>query len=169
MAQYKNQLATSFVTMHSPIGYLRLDGDEMGVASIFFKEADEGASEFVPQCLVDCRVQLEEYFAGKRKVFDLLLRPLGTDFQLSVWNALLSIPFGVTRSYKDVALALKKEKAVRAVGAANGQNPLSVVIPCHRVIGSNGALTGYGGELWRKEWLLAHERNLEYGTQGSLF
>jgi methylated-DNA-[protein]-cysteine S-methyltransferase len=88
---------------------------------------------------------------------------------MQVWNALLGIPFGVVRSYKDVALALKKENAIRAVGAANGQNRLNIIIPCHRVIGSNGDLTGYGGELWRKKWLLEHERSVEYGKQASLF
>ncbi|MEM7037830.1 MAG: methylated-DNA--[protein]-cysteine S-methyltransferase, partial [Bacteroidota bacterium] len=96
-------------------------------------------------------------------------QPAGTKFQVSVWNALLGIPFGQTRSYKQVALAIRNEKAVRAVGAANGQNPVSLIIPCHRVIGANGSLTGYGGELWRKEWLLKHEHGIAYGTQGNLF
>lgn len=156
-------------SLHSPIGYLSVEGDDLGVMAIKFHEGNPGASTVVPDCLAVCARQLQQYFEGTRKVFDVQLRPQGTDFQVRVWNALLGIPFGVVRSYKDVALALKKEHAIRAVGAANGQNKLNIVIPCHRVIGSNGDLTGYGGELWRKKWLLEHERAIEYGKQGSLF
>ena len=110
-----------------------------------------------------------EYFAKQRRTFELKLKPVGTIFQKEVWTVLQTIPFGITRSYLDVALAMKNEKATRAVGAANGQNKLNIVVPCHRVIGSDGSLTGYGGELWRKEWLLNHEREQVYGKQESLF
>ena len=101
--------------------------------------------------------QLAEYFSGKRQTFDLELAPRGTPFQLAVWNALLAIPYGDTISYAELARRIGKPAAVRAVGAANGANPIPVIIPCHRVIGSNGTLTGYGGGIERKQWLLAHE------------
>lgn len=156
-------------SIHTPIGFVKIEGDELGVAGVYFFDEDPGASSIVPENIALCALQLQQYFDGNRKTFDVKLRPQGTDFQTTVWNALLGIPYGVTRSYKDVALALKKENAVRAVGAANGQNPISVIIPCHRVIGSNGDLTGYGGELWRKKWLLAHEQGIAYGQQTSLF
>ena len=101
--------------------------------------------------------QLFEYFSGKRQVFELDLAPRGTEFQLAVWNALLAIPYGDTISYAELARRIGKPSAVRAVGAANGANPIPVIIPCHRVIGSNGTLTGYGGGIERKQWLLALE------------
>jgi methylated-DNA-[protein]-cysteine S-methyltransferase len=102
--------------------------------------------------------QLDEYFAGKRRSFDLPLAPRGTEFQREVWAVLRAIPFGTTWSYARVALRLGRPGAVRAVGAANGSNPIAIVIPCHRVVGSDGSLTGYGGGLPRKRWLLAHEK-----------
>ena len=101
--------------------------------------------------------QLFEYFSGKRQVFELDLAPRGTEFQLAVWNALVAIPYGDTISYAELARRIGKPSAVRAVGAANGANPIPVIIPCHRVIGSNGTLTGYGGGIERKQWLLALE------------
>lgn len=102
----------------------------------------------------DAAAQLREYFAGKRTAFDLPLAPRGTDFQLAVWNALQRIPYGQTRSYRDVALTIGKPAAIRAVGAANGANPLPIVVPCHRVIGANGSLTGYAGGMEAKRLLL---------------
>ena len=108
-------------------------------------------------CLDAVRKQIDGYFAGRRTVFDLPLDLRGTDFQRRVWKQLLTVPFGQTATYPDIALALGNPQAVRAVGAANGQNPVSVIVPCHRIIASNGKLTGYGGGLWRKEWLLRHE------------
>lgn len=102
--------------------------------------------------------QLDEYFAGKRQQFDLPLHPSGTPFQLEVWGALLAIPYGETVSYADIARRIRRPRAVRAVGAANGANPLAIIVPCHRVIGSHGDLVGYGGGLPAKRWLLAHER-----------
>ena len=107
--------------------------------------------------LPEVRRQLAEYFAGKRRDFALPLDPRGTAFERGVWQALVAIPYGETRSYAEVAMAIGRPTACRAVGRANGSNPIAVVIPCHRVIGSDGSLTGYGGGLHRKQWLLAHE------------
>lgn len=111
--------------------------------------------------------QLRAYFAGELRQFDLQLEPEGTEFQRRVWDALLEIPFGETRSYKDIALRIGDLAAVRAVGLANGRNPISVIVPCHRVIGTNGDLTGYGGGLPRKQWLLAHEATYRQQTSQS--
>jgi methylated-DNA-[protein]-cysteine S-methyltransferase len=102
--------------------------------------------------------QLNEYFAGRRQSFDLPLAARGTGFQQSVWRALTDIPYGVTRSYREIAEAVGSPRAFRAVGAANGRNPIAVIVPCHRVIGADGSLTGFGGGLERKRWLLEHER-----------
>ncbi len=104
--------------------------------------------------------QLDEYFQGKRKSFDLPLSPFGTQFQQKVWNALCTIPYGETRSYKEIAAQIQNPKGCRAVGMANNRNPIMIIIPCHRVIGSNGSLTGYAGGLDIKQWLLAHEKRL---------
>ena len=101
--------------------------------------------------------QLSAYFEGTRRDFDLPISPQGTEFQRLVWQHLLDIPYGQIISYQDLAKDIGKPEAIRAVGAANGQNPISVIVPCHRVLGSDGSLTGYGGGLWRKEWLLKHE------------
>ena len=102
--------------------------------------------------------QLDEYFQGKRKSFDLPLAPSGTQFQQKVWNALCTIPYGETRSYKEIAAQIQNPKGCRAVGMANNRNPIMIIIPCHRVIGSNGSLVGYAGGLDIKQWLLAHEK-----------
>ncbi len=159
----------SHTSLLTPIDWLRIEGDDLGITAVKFMSENPGESEEVPAALVHAQEQLEEYFSGKRQHFELSLRPTGTDFQRMVWNALQGIPFGQTQSYGDIASLLKKEKAVRAVGAANGQNPIAVIVPCHRVIGANGQLTGYAGELWRKKWLLAHEASFKYGKQQSLF
>ena len=158
-----------FTSFKSPIGWVVLEGDALGIAKIWFSEENVGKSAVIDACLQDGATQLQEYFAKQRRTFELKLKPVGTIFQKEVWTVLQTIPFGITRSYLDVALAMKNEKATRAVGAANGQNKLNIVVPCHRVIGSDGSLTGYGGELWRKEWLLNHEREQVYGKQESLF
>ncbi|HKE46543.1 MAG TPA: methylated-DNA--[protein]-cysteine S-methyltransferase [Rhodanobacteraceae bacterium] len=112
-----------------------------------------------PARLRDARAQLAAYFAGKLLTFDLSLAPEGTPFQRRVWDALLEIPYGDTTSYLEVARRLRKPSAMRAVGAANGANPIAIIVPCHRVIGADGSLTGYGGGLPAKQWLLAHERH----------
>lgn len=143
----------------SPIGALLIEGDDETITGLYF--GDEGLqNEGVFTLEMDkCINQLNEYFEGNRKVFSLNLNLQGTDFQKSVWNALLNIPYGNTASYSDIAKAVNSPKAVRAVGGANHRNPVSIIVPCHRVIGSNGSLTGYGGELWRKEFLLNLEKN----------
>lgn len=140
----------------SPIGVMKIVGSENGITAIDFVD-DVRASAKTPVCLEDCVRQLDEYFARRRKSFDLKLDLRGTDFQKRVWRELLKIPFGKTVSYLDVAVALSDKKSIRAVGRANGQNPIVLIVPCHRVIGSDGSLTGYGGGLWRKEWLLNFE------------
>lgn len=140
----------------SPIGMMEIAGTEDGISSIIFTD-DEVTTGMVPEILKDAYDQLDEYFKGKRKVFDLKLSPEGTEFQKRVWEELENIPFGETLSYKDIASRIGNIKAVRAVGNANGKNPISIVVPCHRVIGSSGDLTGYAGGLDRKAWLLKHE------------
>jgi methylated-DNA-[protein]-cysteine S-methyltransferase len=126
-----------------------------------FDEGEETKESEIPTCLRDCVEQLAEYFEGKRREFSLKLNPRGTDFQKRVWAELEKIPYGKTVSYGDIARAVGNPAAVRAVGGANGRNHIVVIIPCHRVIGSDGSLTGFGAGLWRKEWLLNHER-MEY-------
>lgn len=150
--------------LKSPIGDLRLAATEEGLIAVVFpietKRAYANARGSVPARMhLDAAMEaLKEYFAGKRTEFkDLTLAPAGTAFQLSVWQALLQIPFGATRSYADIARAIDNPRGVRAVGLANGRNPIPVIVPCHRVIGSNGSLTGFGGGLPTKKWLLAHE------------
>lgn len=145
--------------VESPIGLLEIAAGDGGITAVAFVEAPRHAAAAHP-LLETAVAQLAAYFQRRRRAFDLPLAPLGTPFQQAVWRQLLQIPYGQTASYQAVAAALDRPRAVRAVGAANGQNPLAVVIPCHRVIGSNGRLTGYGGGLWRKEWLLRHEGSL---------
>ena len=123
-------------------------------------------SDLIPENLEDAAYQLQEYFEGKRQNFTLELNPQGTDFQKRVWQALLEIPYGKTVSYLELSKTLGDVKAIRAVAAANGKNPLWIVVPCHRVIGSDGSLTGYAGGLHRKKWLLEHESPVK---QQSLF
>lgn len=144
------------VHIKTPLGIATIVGNEAGVSLI--SVADEGiASIAIPDSLQEAVSQLNDYFEGKRTRFDCKLNPQGTDFQKRVWNALLDIPFGKTRTYLEQAKALGDVKAIRAVASANGKNPLWIVVPCHRVIGSDGSLTGYAGGLWRKKWLLEHE------------
>jgi methylated-DNA-[protein]-cysteine S-methyltransferase len=149
----------------TPLGTAKITGDEQGIASISILE--EGTiSKKIPKDLKEATNQLQDYFNGKRTSFDFKLNPQGTEFQQKVWQALLEIPFGKTVSYMDITKKLGDVKAIRAVASANGKNPLWIVIPCHRVIGTNGSLTGYAGGLWRKKWLLEHENPT---TQQSLF
>lgn len=146
----------------SPIGELLIAGNDEGLHLIGFPEgkgkvlpSDEWVKD--PHCLPEVEAQLKEYFAGERKVFDLRLCPHGTEFQLQVLNALLQIPYGSTCSYVEIAQEIGRPKAVRAVGSANGRNPIPIIIPCHRVIGADGSLTGFGGGLPTKQFLLALE------------
>jgi len=145
----------------SPIGIIEILGTEEAITSIMFCEREiieNLVQEGTPKVLRDCAVQLDQYFKGELDEFNFPYVVVGTDFQKTVWNALKSIPYAQTGSYKDIAVSIGNEKAIRAVGSANGKNKISIVIPCHRIIGSNGTLTGYAGGLWRKEWLLQHER-----------
>ncbi len=143
--------------IHTPLGTAKLEGDENGLTSVTVLETDEELTDVLPTVLEDAAYQLKEYFEDSRTQFDLKLNPSGTDFQKSVWKALEDIPYGKTVSYLDLSKILGDVKAIRAVAAANGKNPLWIVVPCHRVIGSDGSLTGYAGGLHRKKWLLDHE------------
>lgn len=143
----------------SEIGIVEITSSEDAVLSIYFVDK-EGETVEMPEILKEAYTQIDEYFKGKRKEFNLKLSFEGTDFQNRVWNELTKIPYGQVVSYKDIAIAVGNEKAVRAVGTTNGKNKISIVVPCHRVIGSNGKLTGYAGGLHRKEWLLNHEKNI---------
>jgi methylated-DNA-[protein]-cysteine S-methyltransferase len=141
----------------SPLGFTKIVGDEHGISSISILNSEEKITHIIPEVLEDGVRQLNEYFDGERTQFDLKLNPEGTAFQQKVWNALQTIPYGKTLSYLELSQQLGDIKAIRAVANANGKNPLWVVVPCHRVIGSDGSLTGYAGGLYRKQWLLEHE------------
>lgn len=142
----------------SEIGFIEIVGTEKGILSLGFTEAEPVNDSHLPTCMEECMGQLDAYFRGKRKAFsiDLILR--GTDFQKKVWKQLMKIPFGETVSYKDIAASVGNVKAVRAVGNANGRNKIPIIIPCHRVIATDGSLAGFGSGIWRKEWLLNHEK-----------
>ena len=150
----------------SPVGTVKISGSNDGIQSVVFIDEDLMTSINIPNSLKSCLIQLEEYFTGTRKDFNLKLNPNGTDFQNRVWNELKKIPYGKTRSYMEQTKQLGDIKAIRAVASANGKNPISIIIPCHRVIGSDGSLTGYAGGIWRKKWLLEHENA---SRQTSLF
>ena len=153
------------VCIKTHLGIATITGDENGIASI--SVLDEGSvSADMPIVLQDAISQLNDYFEGKRTNFDFKLNPKGTEFQQKVWKTLLEIPYGETRTYLQQSKILGDVKAIRAVASANGKNPLWIVVPCHRVIGTDGSLTGYAGGLWRKKWLLEHENPT---TQQSLF
>ncbi|MCC9017661.1 methylated-DNA--[protein]-cysteine S-methyltransferase [Flavobacterium lipolyticum] len=155
------------VYVNSPLGITKIVGDEDGIAIVSVSDVgDNDVSQTIPKVLEKAVSQLQEYFDGKRTDFDLKLNPKGTDFQQKVWKSLLEIPYGKTISYMDQTKKLGDLKAIRAVASANGKNPLWIVVPCHRVIGTNGSLTGYAGGLSRKKWLLEHENP---STQQSLF
>lgn len=161
--------------IQSPVGQLLLAGDEHGLKFIGFPQGKGKVSprddwHLDANCFHDTELQLSEYFEGKRRSFALELAPTGTPFQLAVLTALQTIPHGDTRSYLDIARQIGKPDAVRAVGAANGRNPLPIVIPCHRVIGSDGSLTGFGGGLDTKRYLLELEgAKVNQPRQNSLF
>ena len=149
----------------TPLGIAKIMGDENGISVI--SVADEGIiSSIIPSILKESVSQLNDYFEGKRNDFTFKLNPSGTEFQQKVWKGLLEIPFGKTMSYMELSKKLGDVKAIRAVASANGKNPLWIVVPCHRVIGTDGSLTGYAGGLWRKKWLLEHENP---SNQQSLF
>lgn len=139
----------------SPIGTLAISSKAGAITSVLFTETAGESSE--SSILLSAVEQLDEYFTNKRNTFELTLAPNGTDFQKRVWDELVTIPFGKATTYLDMAKRLGDEKVIRAAASANGKNPIAIIIPCHRVIGTNGKLTGYAGGLWRKEWLLKHE------------
>jgi methylated-DNA-[protein]-cysteine S-methyltransferase len=153
----------------SPLGLLTITSDGDSITSILFpKNESTLLTENSNSIIADCITQLNEYFQGTRKIFNLPLNPFGTDFQKKVWDKIYEIPFGETKSYGEIANSLGDSKLSRAVGLANGANPIPVIIPCHRVIGSNGTLTGYAGGLERKIWLLNHEQSFYTATVGQL-
>lgn len=144
------------VTINTPLGIAQITGDANGITQISVIDEGDVSSE-IPTGLQNAVTELNDYFQGKRTHFDFKLNPKGTEFQQKVWQALLEIPYGKTCSYMDLSKKLGDVKAIRAVASANGKNPLWIVVPCHRVIGTDGSLTGYAGGLWRKKWLLEHE------------
>lgn len=155
----------------SPVGELMITSDGKAITSILFIDTEKkdhkiGIDEStLPKVMQRCIQQLDEYFAGDRRVFDVIITQQGTAFQQSVWKALSEIPYGATWSYLALAKHIGNEKSIRAVGTTNGKNQISILVPCHRVIGADGSLTGYAGGLWRKKWLLEHERRIRYGIQ----
>ena len=161
-------------TYHSPVGLLTIKATDKSVSAVLFSKT--GLNSFIENTPVEikkqdhpliqkCCEQLQEYFDGKRKQFDLPLEQQGTPFQQKVWNELLRIDYGKTISYMELSKRIGDIKAIRAVGTSNGKNQIAIIVPCHRVIGSNGDLTGYAGELWRKKWLLEHEGKFGNGVQ----
>jgi len=154
----------AYTTMPSPVGTLTLVASHTGLVAILWEDEDPARVRLATMedrpghpILIEAAAQLTDYFAGTRKRFDLPLDFQGTDFQKQVWAALLAIPYGETRSYADIARAIGRPTAFRAVGAANGRNPISIIAPCHRVIGTNGTLTGFAGGMEAKRYLLALE------------
>jgi methylated-DNA-[protein]-cysteine S-methyltransferase len=154
----KTTMQTYKTYYKSPLGPVEVVGNQDSILVLDFVEEMLPADDELTFCVKECLKQLDEYFNGQRQEFFLNLEPAGTEFQKSVWRQLEKIPYGETTSYGKVANDLGKPSASRAVGSANGKNPIAIVIPCHRVIGSDGSLTGYGGGLWRKRWLIGFER-----------
>lgn len=150
----------------TPIGTAKIMGNKNGISAVTVIDDAKETSTEIPEILQDCVQQLTDYFNGTRKQFNLKLNPEGTDFQKRVWKELLNVPYGKTRTYLEQSKQLGDVKAIRAVASANGKNPIWIIIPCHRIIGSDGSLTGYAGGIWRKKWLLEHENP---STQKSLF
>ena len=142
----------------SPVGTLTITATASHVTEILFEEQPVSDEMDIPDVLQRCTRQIDAYFQGVRTAFSVDLKPRGTNFQQRVWRQLEEIPYAETVSYGDVARSIGKPTACRAVGGANGRNPIPIIIPCHRVIGSGGQLTGYGSGIWRKEWLLEHEK-----------
>lgn len=160
---YLYKMQTVFI--NTPLGTAKIKGDENGVSVISILQEGEISKE-IPLELKEAVSQLNDYFEGKRTNFTFEINPKGTDFQKKVWKTLLKIPYGKTVSYLELSKQLGDVKAIRAVASANGKNPLWIVVPCHRVIGTDGSLTGYAGGLWRKKWLIEHENPAK---QQSLF
>lgn len=151
--------------LKTPVGFIEVTGSEKGIRSLYFLNFKVRIKR-VPHQLHDCVEQIEEYFSGSRHSFSLPLDLTGSPFQLKVWEETLKIPFGQTASYQELAVKVGNPNAFRSVGGANARNPVSIIIPCHRVLGQHGKLVGYAGGLWRKKWLLEHEHAF---AQGDLF
>jgi methylated-DNA-[protein]-cysteine S-methyltransferase len=152
----------------SPVGLLKISGTEQYICEVTFHDTTNkppASNKDMPPALIQCIEQLIQYFQGERRVFELVINQEGTSFQQEVWSLLMTIPYGRTISYLDLALKTGDRKATRAVASANGRNNVAIIVPCHRVIGSNKDLVGYGGGLWRKKWLLEHELKIAYGVQ----
>ncbi|WP_343703937.1 methylated-DNA--[protein]-cysteine S-methyltransferase [Chitinophaga sp.] len=145
------------LSMRSPVGRLLVRGTAEYISAVLFTDDGEESAD-APPLLHECIRQLQEYFGKQRRVFELPLQQPGTPFQQTVWHQLTTIPFGETITYLALAKRVGNVKSIRAVGTTNGKNNLAIIVPCHRVIGSGGELTGYAGGLWRKQWLLDHER-----------
>lgn len=149
------------VSIKSPLGNILLLGSEAGLERLDFIE-DQEVESVNEDVLANHVIQLNEFFDGKREQFNLLLLPSGTHFQMNVWDELCKIPYANTWSYERLAIAMGDVKTIRAVATANGRNPIPIIIPCHRVIGKSGELSGYSGGVWRKKWLIDHEqRNVQ--------
>jgi methylated-DNA-[protein]-cysteine S-methyltransferase len=162
-------MAETYQTYYqSPVGLLKISGTDAYISEVSFHDTTQrptGKQKPLSPMLIQCIEQLIQYFNGERRVFELPLNQPGTPFQQGVWNELTTIPFGKTISYLELARKTGDTKATRAVANANGRNNIAIIIPCHRVIGSNKELVGYGGGLWRKKWLLEHEAKVAYGVQ----
>lgn len=160
-------METYKLDMETPVGVIEIVGTEKVIQSILFveREVAQLPESDIPNVLRQCREELDAYFRGELMAFTFPTEQIGTTFQHDVWDALQTIPYAETASYRELAERVKRPAAVRAVGATNGRNKLSIVVPCHRVIGSNGKLTGYAGGLWRKEWLLQHEKQVTHQPQ----
>ncbi len=162
-------MITSYYSFYnSPAGWLEIKSSDNNIQEINFVEKARDNSLHEPLVMKQCLEQLKEYFSGQRKIFDVAVLPAGTNFQLRVWDELKNIPFGNTLSYLELARKIGDEKSIRAAAHANGLNPIAIIIPCHRIIGSDGSLTGYAGGLMRKQWLLDHEAKTT-GTFARLF
>lgn len=156
--------------LETPIGKLKIIGDDSAIKRVSFTDEEERSTDGkVPIPVRNCKYQLAQYFEGQRKKFELNIAPDGTEFQQEAWAQLLTIPFGSTSTYAQQAIKLGDKKKMRAVGVANGKNPIAIIIPCHRIIGSDGSLTGYAGGIQRKEWLLKHEHSIPGYNQLKLF
>lgn len=163
-----------FTELESPLGLLHVEGDGMVITGLWMPRhkhwgGPATSCQRADDLFTTVRAQFEEYFAGTRKEFDVPFRLEGTPFQQQVWRELVKIPFGTTITYAELARRVGNPLASRAVGSANGRNPVSIIVPCHRVIGADGKLTGYGGGLDNKKWLLAWEREVDGARQGELF
>jgi methylated-DNA-[protein]-cysteine S-methyltransferase len=153
-----------YTTIFSPVGLLEIKTNQDSLISVSFTDKFLPASVFQPSVLKETAGQINAYFEGKLKRFDLKIQPAGTDFQLKVWEQVMKIEFGKTATYLEIALQTGSKNNTRAVGLANGKNPIPIIIPCHRIIGVNGKLTGYAGGIEKKRWLLQHEQNLSVKT-----